>query len=106
MAEVARVAHINDQPPDGRGQGYEPDSAVRKCIEDHAMRIASEHYAAEHFAVENTAARFPFDLRCTRELIRVGRIMHIELCDHIIIGRRTETRPVDWVSLRSLGLWA
>ena len=46
------------------------------------------------------------DVRTTRELVRVGRLMHIELCDHVIIGRRTETRPVDWISLRSLGLWA
>ena len=65
----------------------------------HSIVIAHNHPSGDPVPSEA-------DVRSTRELIRVGRIMHIELCDHVIIGRRTEARPIDWVSLRSLGLWA
>lgn len=64
----------------------------------HSIVLAHNHPSGDPLPSDS-------DVRTTRELIRVGRVMHIELCDHVIIGRRTETRPVDWVSLRSLGLW-
>lgn len=43
------------------------------------------------------------DIRTTRELIRAGQILKIELLDHIIIGSKTETRDSFYVSLRALG---
>ena len=43
------------------------------------------------------------DVRVTRDLIRAGQLMKIELLDHIIIGRQTTERAKDWVSLRELG---
>lgn len=43
------------------------------------------------------------DIRVTRDLIRAGRLLRIELLDHIILGRATEDRPRDFVSLRELG---
>jgi len=43
------------------------------------------------------------DIKVTRDLIRAGQILHIEVLDHIILGRRTDERPVDFVSLRHLG---
>jgi DNA repair protein RadC len=39
----------------------------------------------------------------TRDLIRAGQILKIEVLDHIIMGRRTEERPKDYMSLRELG---
>jgi len=43
------------------------------------------------------------DIRVTRDLIRAGHLLKIELLDHIVLGRSTEQRPKDWVSLRELG---
>lgn len=43
------------------------------------------------------------DIKVTRDLIRAGQILKIEVLDHLIIGRRTEQRPKDYVSLRELG---
>jgi len=46
------------------------------------------------------------DIKVTRDLIRAGQLLKIEVLDHVILGRRTEARPVDFVSLRSLGYFA
>lgn len=43
------------------------------------------------------------DIRVTRELIRAGQLLKIEVLDHIILGQRTNERPTDFVSLRQLG---
>ena len=46
------------------------------------------------------------DIKVTRDLMRAGQLLKIELVDHIILGRRTEERPRDFVSLRELGYLA
>ena len=46
------------------------------------------------------------DIKITRDLIRAGQLLKIEVLDHVILGRRTEERPKDYVSLRELGYWA
>ena len=46
------------------------------------------------------------DIKVTRDLIRAGQLLKIEVLDHVILGKRTEERPVDFVSLRSLGYFA
>jgi DNA repair protein RadC len=43
------------------------------------------------------------DIKVTRDLIRAGQLLKIEVLDHIIIGRATQQRPKDFVSLRELG---
>jgi len=43
------------------------------------------------------------DIKVTRDLIRAGQLLKIEVLDHVIIGRRTAERPKDFVSLRELG---
>ncbi len=43
------------------------------------------------------------DIRVTRDLIRAGQILKIEILDHIILGQRTDERTQDFVSLRELG---
>ena len=45
------------------------------------------------------------DIRCTRDLIRAGQILKIELLDHIILGLPRVDSPRDYVSLRELGYW-
>lgn len=46
------------------------------------------------------------DIRVTRDLIRAGQLLKIEVLDHVILGHRTAERPRDYVSLRELGYWA
>lgn len=43
------------------------------------------------------------DIKVTRDLIRAGQLLKIEVLDHIIMGRRTDERPKDYVSLREMG---
>jgi DNA repair protein RadC len=43
------------------------------------------------------------DIKVTRDLIRAGQLLKIEVLDHIILGRVTADRPRDFVSLRELG---
>ena len=46
------------------------------------------------------------DIKVTRDLIRAGQLLRIEVLDHIILGRATAERPRDFLSLRELGYFA
>jgi DNA repair protein RadC len=46
------------------------------------------------------------DIKVTRDLIRAGQLMKIEVLDHVILGRATVDRPKDYSSLRELGYFA
>ena len=43
------------------------------------------------------------DIKVTRDLIRAGQLLKIEVVDHVIIGRATPERTKDYSSLRELG---
>lgn len=43
------------------------------------------------------------DIKVTRDLIRAGQLLKIDVLDHVIIGRATQERPRDFISLRELG---
>lgn len=43
------------------------------------------------------------DIKVTRDLIRAGQLLKIELLDHIVIGRSTAERTKGFCSLRELG---
>jgi DNA repair protein RadC len=43
------------------------------------------------------------DIKVTRDLIRAGQLLKIEVVDHVIIGRASAERAKDWSSLRDLG---
>jgi DNA repair protein RadC len=43
------------------------------------------------------------DIKVTRDLIRAGQLLKIEVVDHVILGRRSESRSKDYCSLRELG---
>jgi len=45
------------------------------------------------------------DIKVTRDLIRAGQLLKIEVLDHVILGRRTDERPRDYVSLREMGFF-
>jgi len=46
------------------------------------------------------------DIKVTRDLIRAGQLLKIEVVDHVIIGRATAERTKDYSSLRELGYFA
>lgn len=43
------------------------------------------------------------DIKVTRDLIRAGQLLKIEVVDHVILGHATRERPKDYSSLRELG---
>ena len=43
------------------------------------------------------------DIKVTRDLIRAGQLLKIEVLYHVILGRATQERPKDYTSLRELG---
>jgi DNA repair protein RadC len=43
------------------------------------------------------------DIKATRDLIRAGQLLKIEVLDHVILGRATADRTKDYASLRELG---
>lgn len=45
------------------------------------------------------------DLRLTRDLIRAGHLLRIEVVDHVIVGAPRAGQARDWVSLKELGLF-
>ncbi len=44
------------------------------------------------------------DIRATRELIRAGQLLKIEVVDHVILGQRTTANPKGYFSMREMGL--
>ena len=44
------------------------------------------------------------DIRITREMMEAGRLLKIEVLDHIIIGKRDSGRTEDYVSVKEMGL--
>jgi DNA repair protein RadC len=43
------------------------------------------------------------DIKITRDLIRAGQLLKIEVLDHVIIGAKTAGREKDYLSLREMG---
>ena len=43
------------------------------------------------------------DIKITRDLIRAGQLLKIDVVDHVILGHRTMERAKDYASLRELG---
>jgi DNA repair protein RadC len=45
------------------------------------------------------------DIRITRDLIRAGQLLRIDVLDHVILGAKTVDRPRDYCSLRECGFF-
>ena len=71
------------------------------------FRPAIEATAAAVVLVHNHPSGDPApseaDIKVTRDLIRAGQLLKIEVLDHVILGRAAPDRPKDYVSLRELG---
>lgn len=75
-----------------------PREVFRKAIVANAAGLILVH---NHPSGDPTPSEQ--DIKVTRDLIRAGQVLRIEVLDHVILGRRTEERPRDYVSLRELG---
>jgi DNA repair protein RadC len=75
-----------------------PREVFRPAIEASAAAVVLVHNHPSGDPAPSEA-----DIKVTRDLIRAGQLLKIEVLDHVILGRPTPERPKDYVSLRELG---
>jgi len=75
-----------------------PREVFRAAIAANAAAIVLAH---NHPSGDPTPSEG--DIKVTRDLIRAGQLLKIEVLDHVIIGRATPERVKDYASLRELG---
>jgi len=75
-----------------------PREVFKVAIAANAAAIVVAH---NHPSSDPTASEA--DIKVTRDLIRAGQLLKIELVDHVIIGAKTTERQKDYVSLREQG---
>jgi|APSaa5957512622_1039677.scaffolds.fasta_scaffold133604_1 DNA repair protein RadC len=73
----------------------------RPAIEFSASRVILVH---QHPSGDPTPSAN--DIACTRNLVEAGKIIGIEVLDHVVIGRRSQSRPRDYLSFREENLLA
>ncbi len=78
-----------------------PREVFRSAIAANASAIVLVH---NHPSGDPTPSEA--DIRATRDLIRAGHLLKIEVLDHIILGRMAGPNGKDYVSLRELGYFA
>jgi len=76
-----------------------PREIFRKAIVANAVKIIIAH----NHPTGSTTPSKP-DLALTEKLCEAGKIIGIEVIDHIIIGKKTENQPIDFASFHRLGL--
>jgi DNA repair protein RadC len=77
-----------------------PREVFRKAIAANASALVLVH---NHPSGDPSPSEA--DIRATRDLIRAGQLLKIEVLDHIILGRRTAANGRDYASLRELGFF-
>ena len=75
-----------------------PREVFRHAISANAAAIVLAH---NHPSGDPTPSEA--DIKWTRDIIRAGQLLKIEVCDHVVLGAATPERPKDWCSLRELG---
>jgi len=73
-------------------------SVFRQAIAANAANITLVHFHPSGSPIPSDA-----DIRTTRELVRAGQILKIQITDHVIIGRATTECPKDYFSFREGG---
>src|SRR5208283_1605997 len=94
--KLIRVAQISDGTLDTIL--VHPREVFKSAIAANAAAVVLVH---NHPSGDPTPSEA--DIKVTRDLIRAGQLLKIEVLDHVIIGRATNERPKDYVSLRELG---
>jgi DNA repair protein RadC len=75
-----------------------PRDVFRAAISANASAIVLVH---NHPSGDPTPSEA--DIKVTRDLIRAGQLLKIDVLDHIIMGKKSSDRPKDFSSLRELG---
>lgn len=75
--------------------------AFREAIRESCAKILLVH---NHPSGDTTPSQQ--DIASTNKLVEAGKIIGIEVLDHVIIGTRTETRPRDFLSFREENLFS
>jgi DNA repair protein RadC len=75
-----------------------PREVFKGAIVTNAAAIALAHNHPSHDPSPSGA-----DIKVTRDLIRAGQLLKIEVLDHVILGQAGPDRPKAWSSLRELG---
>jgi DNA repair protein RadC len=78
-----------------------PREVFRAAIAANASALVLVH---NHPSGDPTPS--PADIKVTRDLIRAGNLLKIEVLDHVILGRRSHEAGKDYASLRELGYFA
>jgi DNA repair protein RadC len=71
-----------------------------------AVRIAAASVIIVHNHPSGDCTPSIEDIRMTRQLVEAGRILDIQVLDHIVVGRRTAGQEEDFISMRESGLVA
>lgn len=69
-----------------------------------AIRACAAALVLVHNHPSGDAAPSLEDIKLTRQMIEVGRIMNIEVLDHVIVGEKSERQPQGYTSLRESGV--
>jgi DNA repair protein RadC len=77
-----------------------PREVFRQAIEANATSLVLVH---NHPSGDPTPSES--DIRVTRDLIRAGQLLKIEVADHIILGQRTGGNEKGYFSMREMGLF-
>ncbi len=75
-----------------------PREVFRAAISTNAAAVVLVH---NHPSGDPTPSEA--DIKVTRDIIRAGQLLKIDVIDHVILGRRTEANGKDYASLRELG---
>ena len=75
-----------------------PREVFKKAISANASALVLVH---NHPSGDPTPSKA--DIQVTRDLIRAGQLMKIDVLDHIILGQRNTERDRDYVSLKEMG---
>jgi DNA repair protein RadC len=69
----------------------------------HAIAANAAAIALAHNHPSGDPTPSEADIKVTRDLIRAGQLLKIDVVDHVILGRKTTQRERDFASLRELG---
>jgi len=75
-----------------------PREVFKKAIAANASALVLVH---NHPSGDPTPSKA--DIQVTRDLIRAGQLLKIDVLDHIILGQKTTEREKDYVSLKEMG---
>lgn len=93
------------RPPVEISQGILDASLVHpREVFKEAIRAACAAVVLVHNHPSGDPSPSTEDIRITRQLVEAGKIVDIEVLDHVILGTASEQRDKDHVSLRESGL--